>query len=143
MTTATRPWLGLIGWAESELPPDATLSAVTMATDWVSPTRSMTREMATPCRLKSLARQQASISVCSHTGRPTCSLTVLKADRKYSCHELDLKAGTQLYILTILLLSLPLIMVYCCCLIHIKNTLYTSKQWVDIPLKTMITVYLL
>lgn len=63
MTTATRPWLGLMGWADSEVPPDATLSAVTMATDWVSPTRSMRREMATPCRLKSLARQQASIKV--------------------------------------------------------------------------------
>jgi len=78
MTTATRPWLGLMDWAESELPPDATLSAVTMATDWVSPTRSMRSEMATPCWLKSPARQQASISVCSHTGRRTCSRSVLK-----------------------------------------------------------------
>lgn len=75
MTTATRPWLGLMGWADSELPPDATLSAVTMAMDWVSPTKSISREMATPCRMKSPARQQASISVCSHTGRCNSSLS--------------------------------------------------------------------
>lgn len=75
MITATRPWLGLMGWTGSELQPDAALSAVTMATDWVSPTRSMSKEIATPWRLKSEARQQASIRVWSHTGKQTWSLS--------------------------------------------------------------------
>lgn len=77
MMTATRPWLGLMGWTGSELLPDAALSAVTMATDWVSPTRSMSKEMATPWRLKSEAKQQASIKVWSHAGKQTCSLSVM------------------------------------------------------------------
>lgn len=75
ITTATRPWLGLMGWVESGLPPAMLPSAVTMATDWVRPTRSMTREMATPWTLKSLARQQASIRVCNHTAGHICSLS--------------------------------------------------------------------
>ncbi len=70
ITTETRPWLGLIGWPESGL---ATRSAVTIAADCVSPTRSITSEIATAWILKSAAEQHASIRVWSHNAGWTLS----------------------------------------------------------------------
>lgn len=75
MTTATLPWLGLRGWAVSTL---FKFSPVTSATDWVSPTKSITREIVTPWTLKSLACLQAFIKVWSHSGGCTCSQSEIK-----------------------------------------------------------------
>lgn len=75
ITTATLPWFGLKGCAGSTL---LMFSPVTMATDCVKPTRSMTSEIATLCTLKSLAWLQAFIRVWSHNGGCTCSQSETK-----------------------------------------------------------------
>lgn len=80
ITTATLPWFGLKGCAGSTL---LMFSPVTMATDWVSPTRSITSEIAALCTLQSLAWLQAVISVWSHSGGCTCSQSETKAGSQH------------------------------------------------------------